>query len=77
VPKEIFIGDKEVVEVTKSTSNPKRLYLTGKAAIDSSNIVIETKSKTDITIFLQVVESATVGGFNGQVVVKSQLEEKS
>lgn len=70
VPKEILVGNKEVVEVTKSSRNPKRLYLTGKAAIDSSNIVIETQSKM-IMIFLQVVEDTSIGKFNKQVKVLS------
>jgi hypothetical protein len=48
--------------------------LTAKAAIDSSNIIIETKSKT-ITVFFQIVENASVGGFNGQVRVSSKIEE--
>ena len=69
-PKEIFVGDKEVVEITKSSSNPKRLYLSGKAAINASNIVIETKSKT-IAIFFQIVENTSVGGFNAEVKIKS------
>jgi len=68
VPKEILVGNKEVVEVTKSSRNPRRLYLTGKAAIDGSNIVIQTQSKT-IMIFLQVVEDTSVGKFNRQVKV--------
>lgn len=70
VPKEILIGNKEVVEVTKSSRNPKRLYLTGKTAIDGSNIIIQTRSKT-IMIFLQVIENASVDGFNKQVKVLS------
>lgn len=70
VPKEILVGNKEVVEVTKSSRNPRRLYLTGKAAIDGSNIVIQTQSKT-IMIFLQVIEGASVGKFNKQVKVLS------
>lgn len=70
VPKEILVGNKEVVEVTKSSRNPRRLYLTGKAAIDSTNIIIQTRSKT-IMIFLQVIENASVGKFNRQVKVLS------
>ena len=49
VPKDIIVGDKEVVEVKKSASSPKRLYLTGKSATGGSNIVIETASKKHIT----------------------------
>ena len=70
VPKEILVGNKEVVEVTKSSRNPRRLYLTGKAVINSSNIVIQTQSKT-IMIFLQVVEDTSIGKFNKQVKVLS------
>ncbi|MFY9224122.1 MAG: pentapeptide repeat-containing protein [Blastocatellia bacterium] len=70
VPKEILVGNKEVVEVTKSSRNPRRLYLTGKAAIDSSNIIIQTRSKT-IMIFLQVVKGTSVGKFNRQIKVLS------
>ncbi|MFY9221391.1 MAG: pentapeptide repeat-containing protein [Blastocatellia bacterium] len=70
VPKEILVGNKEVVEVTKSSRNPRRLYLTGKTAIDSSNIIIQTRSKT-IMIFLQIVEDTSVGKFNRQVKVLS------
>lgn len=67
--KDILVGDKEAVEVIKSSTNPKKVYLIGKAPIANSNIVIEGVAST--TIFVSVVESNSVGGFNGQVKVIS------
>lgn len=66
--KDIFVGNKEAVEVIKSATNPKKLYLIGKTPTSNSNIVIENASKTTV-IFFQVVENASAGGFNGQVKV--------
>jgi hypothetical protein len=75
-PKEIIVGDKEVVEISKSTNNLKRLYLVGKAATSGSNFVIETTSGKTLTIFFRVVENASVGDFNGEVKVKNDVEDK-
>lgn len=67
--KDILVGDKETVEAIKSSTNPKKVYLIGKAPIANSNIVIEGVAST--TIFVSVVESTSVGGFNSQVKVIS------
>ncbi len=74
-PKEIIVGDKEVVEISKSRSNPKRFYLVGKAVTSGSNIVIETKSGKTLTIFFKVVEHANVGDFNGQIKISAKKKE--
>lgn len=73
VPKDIIVGDKEAVEVKKSVSSPKRLYLTGKATTGGSNIVIETASRP-IGVFFEVVEDGSIGSFNGQVKVISKKD---
>ncbi len=75
-PKEIIVGDKELVEITKSSSNPKRLYLVGKGATSGSNLIIETASGKTISVFFKVVENVSVGDFNGQVKVKNDVENK-
>ena len=75
IPKEILPGDKEVIEVVKSSSNPKRIYLIGKAPVSNSNIVIESSSGA-ITLSFEVLENAA-GDFNGRVVISSEIENKS
>lgn len=70
IAKDIIIGDKEALEVIKSSSNPRKLYLIGKAPISNGNVVIESTNQT-ITLFYEVIENATVGGFNGQIKIIS------
>ncbi len=74
-PKEIIVGDKEVVEIRKSRNNPKKFYLVGKTATSGSNLIIETKSGKTITIFFKVIENASRGDFNG--LIKTGKKEQN
>lgn len=73
--KNVVVGDNETIEIKKSLTHSKKIYLIGKAPINNTNIVIETTSKT-ITIFCQVIENVGVGGFNGEVIISSKLNNK-